>query len=64
MAGHPGIPYGLISSAYLEIVRKVGFVFVTNGSGFGFHTESSSAFYTLEEKVFDSIEECVYIGCR
>ncbi len=64
MFGHPGEAYGLISNAYFDPVRKIGFVFVINGVGVGFSTGPSSAFYTIEKQVFDSIEELVDLdGC-
>ncbi len=56
MLGHSGNAYGLISGAYFDTVRKAGFVFVTNGVGIGYQTNSHSAFYTIEQEIFDAIE--------
>jgi len=56
MFGHPGEAYGLISDAYIDTSRKVGLVFITNGSGTGYTTNSQSAFYTVEKDIFDAVE--------
>jgi CubicO group peptidase (beta-lactamase class C family) len=56
MFGHTGEAYGLVSDAYFDTIRKVGFVFITNGVGTGYVTGSSSAFYTVEKAIFDAIE--------
>jgi len=56
MFGHTGEAYGLVSDAYYDSTRNVGLVFITNGVGIGYHTNSYSAFYTIEQEVFNSIE--------
>lgn len=62
MLGHPGEAYGLISDAYIDLDRKVGLVFITNGSGTGYSIGGSSAFYTVEKDLFDAIETSVDIN--
>lgn len=57
MLGHAGEAYGLVSDAYYDTARKVGFVFVTNGAGTGYATNSNSAFYTVEQAIFQAIEQ-------
>jgi len=57
MIGHPGEAYGLVSDAYYDPKRKVGFIFITNGSGSGYQTSLTSAFYTVEQEVFQAIEQ-------
>jgi len=56
MLGHTGEAYGLVSDAYFDTIRKVGFVFINNGVGVGYQTNSNSIFYTVEQEVFDAIE--------
>jgi len=56
MLGHTGEAYGLVSDAYFDTIRKVGFVFINNGVGIGYQTNSNSAFYTVEQEIFDVIE--------
>jgi CubicO group peptidase (beta-lactamase class C family) len=56
MLGHPGEAYGLISDAYIDTLRQVGIVFITNGCGEGYTTNSSSAYYTVETDIFQAIE--------
>ena len=53
MYGHPGEAYGLFSDAYIDPVRKIGIVFMTNGCGEGEKTVPNSAFYAVEKHVFD-----------
>ena len=55
MLGHPGEAYGLISDAYIDRENGFGFVFLTNGSGTGYTTNSNSAFYTVERALFDAL---------
>jgi len=57
MFGHPGEAYGLVSDAYIDTVRKVGFVFLTNGASPSYTTGPSSAFYTVEKAFFDAIDQ-------
>jgi CubicO group peptidase (beta-lactamase class C family) len=56
MLGHTGEAYGLVSDAFFDTIRKVGFVFMNNGVGIGYQTNNNSAFYTLEQEVFAAIE--------
>jgi len=56
MFGHTGEAYGLVSDAYYDTTRKVGFVFITNGVGVGYQTNDYSVFYTVEQEIFDAIE--------
>jgi CubicO group peptidase (beta-lactamase class C family) len=56
MLGHTGEAYGLVSDAYFDTIRKVGFVFINNGVGIGYQTNSNSIFYTVEQEVFSAIE--------
>jgi hypothetical protein len=62
MFGHAGEAYGLVSDAYIDTTRKVGLVFLTNGVGTGYQTNSYSAFYTVEQEIFDAIENYADIG--
>ncbi|HAD13447.1 MAG TPA: hypothetical protein DCF33_13555 [Saprospirales bacterium] len=55
MYGHPGEAYGLFSDAYIDPIRKIGIVFMTNGCGEGEKTVPNSAFYAVEKHVFDII---------
>lgn len=56
MFGHPGEAYGLVSSAYADPERGLGFVFATNGVGTGFSSDSRTAFYTVEADVFEAVD--------
>lgn len=56
MFGHTGEAYGLVSDAYMDTTRQAGFVFITNGVGEGYDVNSQSAFYTVEQDVFQAIE--------
>jgi len=56
MLGHTGEAYGLVSDAYFDTLRKVGFVFVNNGVGIGYQSNTNSVFYTIEQQVFNAIE--------
>lgn len=56
MFGHAGEAYGLVSDVYYDTTRKAGFVFITNGVGVGYQTNSNSAFYTVEQEIFNAIE--------
>lgn len=55
MFGHPGEAYGLVSDAYVDTTRRLGLVFITNGSGTGYQVSASSAYYTVEKAVFDAL---------
>ena len=56
MLGHTGEAYGLVSDAYFDTIRKVGFVFINNGIGTGYQTNNNSIFYTIEQEIFAAIE--------
>lgn len=56
MFGHPGEAYGLVSDVYYDSTRKVGFVFMTNGVGIGYQINDNSIFYTVEQEIFNAIE--------
>jgi hypothetical protein len=56
MFGHTGEAYGLVSDAYFDTIRKVGFVFMNNGIGIGYQTNNNSIFYTIEQEIFAAIE--------
>ncbi len=56
MQGHTGEAYGLVSDAYFDTIRRVGLVFITNGCGKGYTIGTTSAFYTVEEQIFNAIE--------
>ena len=56
MFGHTGEAYGLVSDAYFDTIRKVGFVFMNNGIGTGYQTSNNSIFYTIEQEIFSAIE--------
>lgn len=57
MFGHPGEAYGLVSDAYVDTSRGLGFVFLTNGSGTGYQVGAQSVFYTVEKDVFTIVED-------
>ncbi|MBP9883560.1 MAG: serine hydrolase [Chitinophagales bacterium] len=54
MAGHPGEAYGLISDMYFDSLKN-GVIFITNGSKLSYVVGPSSAFYTVEDAVFDAV---------
>lgn len=56
MVGHPGEAYGLVSDAYVDPLRGIGIVFITNGCGEGYSTSGASAFYTVEKDIFDIVD--------
>lgn len=56
MLGHTGEAYGLVSDAYFDTIRKVGFVFMNNGIGIGYQTNNNSIFYSIEQEIFAAIE--------
>jgi len=62
MFGHSGDAYGLISDAYVDPVRKAGFVFITNGTGRGYSTSDRSAFFTIEKQIFEAIDKSGGMG--
>jgi len=56
MIGHPGEAYGLVSDAYIDPMRNLGLVFITNGCGDGYSTLPGSAFYAVEKEIFDLVD--------
>jgi CubicO group peptidase (beta-lactamase class C family) len=54
MWGHTGEAYGLISDTFIDTATKTGVVFITNGK-FGSYTSCNTAFYCVEEKVFNAV---------
>ncbi|NRB60327.1 MAG: serine hydrolase [Winogradskyella sp.] len=54
--GHSGEAYGLVSNAYFDLDRNFGFIFMNNGIGAGYQTNNNSVFYTVEQDVFNAIE--------
>ncbi len=64
MFGHTGSVAGLISYAYIDTIRNIGFVFMTNGCGVGYEYEFGSAYSTMSRKIFEVVEEeLVNAGC-
>ena len=61
MFGHLGEAYGLVSDAYFDTERQVGLVFMTNGVGVGYQLNDFSVFYTVEQEIFNAIENHVNI---
>lgn len=57
MLGHSGEAYGLVSNAYIDTLNLTGLVFMTNGNGSGYSTNNQSAFYSVENEVFNLIAE-------
>ncbi|MFM9986152.1 MAG: serine hydrolase [Flavobacteriales bacterium] len=55
MIGHPGEAYGLISDMYFGSQNGSGFIFITNGCFEGYTFGNNSAFYSVEEEIFDAI---------
>lgn len=53
--GHPGMAYGLLSDMYFSKEDNFGIIFITNGTGNGYDYADQSAFYALEEAVFDAL---------
>ena len=58
--GHSGDAYGLVSDAFVDIKKGIGFVFITNGSGKPYAPSDSSSFYAIEKDVFNLIEPYLY----
>lgn len=63
MMGHPGEAYGLISDLYFGSQNGSGFVFITNGCFEGYEFGNSSAFYVVEEEIFDAVYSQDIIEC-
>lgn len=55
LVGHAGQAYGLISGMYFSPVKQSGFVFMTNGRTGKYKIGEKSAYYVLEEKIFDAV---------
>ncbi len=53
MLGHAGIAYGLLSDMYLDPEKGAAVILVTNGSKNTYEYSNSSAFYQVEQEVFD-----------
>lgn len=53
MTGHPGEAYGLISDMYFHNNPDFGIIFITNGSAGSWYYGWNSAFYEVEEQIFD-----------
>ena len=60
MLGHSGDAYGLVSDAFVDIKKGVGFVFITNGSGKAYINSETSSFFAIEKDVFNLIEPYLY----
>jgi len=65
MFGHAGEAYGLISDLYVDPATGFGLVFITNGytPGNAYAFGASSAFYGVEEEVYDAIDQYAVPGC-
>jgi CubicO group peptidase (beta-lactamase class C family) len=57
MYGHSGLAYGLVSNAYFDPDREVGLIFITNGKAEGYTVSGESAFYEVEQAVFEAVED-------
>jgi len=60
MLGHSGDAYGLVSDAFVDTKKGIGFVFITNGSGKAYTNSDSSSFYAIEKDVFNIIESYLH----
>lgn len=56
MIGHAGEAYGLVSDWYFHKETGRGIIFMNNGVFAGYNFGTTSAFYTVEEAVFDAVE--------
>jgi CubicO group peptidase (beta-lactamase class C family) len=63
MTGHPGEAYGLISDWYFHLPSGEIVVFVTNGSENTYTTSTKSAFYAVEQEVFDAVRKDFNTKC-
>jgi CubicO group peptidase (beta-lactamase class C family) len=63
MYGHAGEAYGLISDLYFDPVKRAGVIFLTNGVFNGYAYGENSAFYRVEEAVFDAVNQGSYVSC-
>jgi CubicO group peptidase (beta-lactamase class C family) len=57
MAGHSGDAYGLISNAFIDPKRKIGFVMIVNGAGSGYNHVPSSTYIPFEREFFELVEK-------
>jgi CubicO group peptidase (beta-lactamase class C family) len=57
MYGHSGLAYGLVSNAYFDPDREVGLIFITNGKAEDYTVSGESAFYEVEQAVFEAVDE-------
>lgn len=53
--GHPGEAYGLVSDAYFAESQEVAFTVVINGVQNGYQSGNTSAYYTVEEAIFEKL---------
>lgn len=63
MTGHPGEAYGLISDWYFHLPSGEVVVFVTNGSETSYATSTQSAFYAVEQEVFEAVRKDFNAKC-
>ena len=63
MIGHPGEAYGLVSDWYFHLASGEVLVFVTNGSETAYTTSTKSAFYAVEQEIFDAIRKDFNTKC-
>ncbi len=61
MKGHAGEAYGLISDMYYNNDPDFGLIFITNGSAGPYANGWHSAFYEVEEQVFDVLYNAVIV---
>lgn len=57
MAGHSGDAYGLISNAFIDPNRKIGFVMIVNGSGSGYDHAPGSTYIPFEREFFELVDD-------
>lgn len=63
LVGHAGEAYGLISDFYFDPATGNGFSFATNGSWSGYALGLTSAWYRVEEDLFNILYQNHYIPC-
>ncbi len=63
MMGHAGEAYGLISDFYFDPISGSGIILAINGIRGGYEYGESSAFYKVEEKIFDAAHDHSYLIC-
>lgn len=61
--GHPGEAYGLISDLYFSPESCNGLIFITNGAMNGYSFGDYSAFYRVEEEIFDVVNSAGIPQC-